>query len=193
MRLRALCLVLFLGLCARPAVALPLVSVQPALGVVGPGDSFFLDINISSVQDLFGFQFDLLYDPSVLTANAIVEGSFLASAGDTFFLPGTIDNIAGTVALTANALIGMIPGATGGGTLARLNFTAKSTGTSIVDLSNLLLVGVMADSSLSEIPGTTQGTTVTVASTVPEPGSVVLVGTGLVAAWRSRRRFARAA
>ena len=184
MRLRALCLVFFIGVCARPAAALPIVSVQPASGPVNPADSFSLNIDISNVQDLFGFQFDLFYDPALLSVSLIEEGSFLSSAGDTFFIPGLIDSITGTIAFTANTLLGPIVGSSGSGTLARLTFTALSPGTSTVGITNLLLL----DSALAEISATTQNTKV---NTVPEPGSVVLLATGLVVAWRGRRRFAR--
>jgi cohesin domain-containing protein/PEP-CTERM motif-containing protein len=186
MRLRALCLVFVMGLCARPVVALPIVSIEPVTSIVAPGDSFFLDINISNVEDLFGFQFDLAFDPAVLSAITIVEGSFLSSVGESFFIPGIIDNLAGTIAFTANSLLGPIVGASGSGTLARLNFTSTSPGTSIVSLSNVLLL----DSSLFEIAAATQDANLT---SVPEPGSIVLLGTGLFAVWRGRRRFARAA
>jgi hypothetical protein len=186
MKFRALCLIVLLGLCARPAAAVPLVSVGPST-VVAPGDSFFLDINIGDVKDLFGFQFDLFYDPAVVSANDIVGGTFLSSTGEDFFIPGLIDNLAGTIAFTANTLLGPIAGVSGSGTLARLNLTAKAAGSSVVGLANLLLL----DSSLSEISAGTQNATVTV-TTVPEPGTIVLLATGLGAAWLGRRRLAGA-
>ena len=63
MRLRTLCLVLFVGLCARPVAAAPILSIEPGTSTVNQGDTFFLDIDITNVTDLFGFQFDILVRP----------------------------------------------------------------------------------------------------------------------------------
>jgi Cohesin domain/PEP-CTERM motif len=191
-KLRALCLVLLLGLCARPVVASPIISVQPDLSTVSLGSSFFLDINIADVSDLFGFQFDLFYDPAMLTATDIVNGGFFAD-GDSFFIPGAIDDLLGTIAFTASTLLGPIVGVDGSGTLARVSFKAKSSGTSAVGLTSVLLL----DSGLSEIAADAQGGSVKVnagdVAPVPEPTSVVLFGSALVAMWRGRRRITCAA
>jgi hypothetical protein len=188
----ALCLVLFVGLFARPVVASPIVSIGPASGPVTAGSSFFLDIAITGVSDLFGFQFDVFYNPTLLMANPIVEGSFFSSAGSSIFIPGD-NTVPGSITFNAGALLGPVFGASGDGTLARLNFTALAAGTSTVSLSHLFLL----DSGLSEIDASTQGASVTAAastaSPIPEPGTMVLFGSGLLAVWRSRRRLGLAA
>ena len=188
MRLRGLCLVLLVGLFARPVVASPIVSIEPALNTVATGSSFFLDINITGVTDLFSFSFDLSYDPALLAFNEIVEGGFLQSAGGTFFSAGD-PPAAGSVTNIFDVLLGAVPGVDGDGTLARINFTALGAGTSTVSLSNLF----MLDSTISGISASTLDASVTAsvptASPIPEPGTMVLVGSGLLAAWRGRRKL----
>lgn len=190
---KALCLVLLCGLFARPVVASPIaVSIDPLSNTVTVGSSFFLDINIADVSDLFGFAFGVSYDPTLLRANSIVEGSFFP-AGAGFFIPGDIDNALGSIALSGDALIGEIFGASGSGTLARLNFTALGPGTSTVSLTDLF----MLDSAFDEIAGDTQGASVTAAASttapIPEPGTMMLFGSGLLAVWRGRRKLGLAA
>jgi hypothetical protein len=188
MRLRALCLVLLVGLFARPVAASPIVSIEPASNAVAAGTSFFLDIDITGVTDLFSFAFDLSYDPALLMFNEIVEGGFLPSAGGTFFSEGD-PPAGGSVTNVFDVLLGAFPGVDGDGTLARINFTALAAGTSTVSLSNLF----MLDSTVSGISASTQDALVTAsvpaASPIPEPGTMVLVGTGLLAAWRGRRKL----
>ena len=188
MKAKAFCLVLLFGLFARPGVASPIVSIDPASNTVTAGSSFFLDIDITGVSDLFGFSFDLSYDPTLLAFNQITEGSVLPAAGATFFSEGD-SSVSGGITNIFDVVLGAVPGANGGGTLARINFTALGAGTSTVSLSNLF----MLDSTISEIGASTQNASVTAtastASPVPEPGSLVLVGSGLLAAWRGRRRL----
>ncbi|HEV3199328.1 MAG TPA: cohesin domain-containing protein, partial [Bryobacteraceae bacterium] len=56
------------------------------------GDIFTVNVNIAGITDLYGFQFDLSFDPAILAAASSTEGPFLPTGGATFFIPGTIDN-----------------------------------------------------------------------------------------------------
>jgi hypothetical protein len=163
-----------LGL-ASPSLAdsVAVVSIDPSSSNVNVGDNFALDVNISNVRDLYGFQFDLSLAPGVLSAVSITEGSFLAGGGATFFIPGTIDNTAGAIALTANALLGSGPGVGDSGTLAVLTVNGLSPGTSNIDLSNVILL----DSNLNPISFDLQAGSITVAPVVatPEPSSLALL------------------
>ena len=95
-----------------PALAdgVPTLSINPASSTVSAGNNVTLDVNISNITDLYAFQFDLSFDPGTVSAVSITEGSFLTGGGATFFLPGTIDNVGGTIASTADSLVGAIPG-----------------------------------------------------------------------------------
>lgn len=137
------------------------------------GATFAIPVSISNVTDLFAFQFDLSFDPSIVQLQSITEGPFLPTAGTTFFLPGTIDNTAGTATFTADALIGPISGVSGSGVLADFNFEALSEGTSNLTLSNAILV----DSSGGLISFTPQSGQATIAGrTLPEPTFFPLLG-----------------
>lgn len=177
---------LLTALSTSPAMSDPTISIQPFTKTVGPSDVFALDINIATVSDLFAFQFDLGFDPTVLSATGITEGLFLAGGGSTFFIPGTIDNGVGTVSATADSLIGATSGVNGNGTLAEVQFTALAAGMSSITLSNVQLL----DSNLSSIPFVTADGSVGVAgaATVPEPSSVLLFAGALVciSRWQSR-------
>jgi hypothetical protein len=164
------------------AFAISTVSIQPPVSTVDVGSLLDVIVDISSVTDLYAFQFDIGFDPAVLSAIDVTEGPFLPSGGSTFFLPGTIDNIGGSISFTADSLIGAIPGVSGDGTLATLSFQALALGTSPVDLSNVILL----DSSFADISYNTAGASVNV---VPEPGTLILLGSGLLSALALKKRF----
>lgn len=169
------------------ADSLPILSIDPASSSVSVGSNVTLDVNISNIADLYAFQFDIDFVSSTLSAVSIVEGSFLPGGGATFFIPGTIDNVDGIVATTADTLLGPGPGVDGSGTVAILTLTGLTTGTSIIDLANVYLL----DSNLNSLDASLQNASVTVSSpttTVPEPDSLVLLITGLGAVIFSRRK-----
>ena len=143
---------------------------------VSPGQTFTLDVSVSGAVDLYGYQFDVGFDPLILAANSVSEGPFLQGAGATVFFPGSIDNVGGTISFNAASLTGLVPGATGTGTLATLSFTSLGAGSSSVGLFNVLAF----DSFGEGIELATSGGTVNV-SGVPEPGSALLLSLGLLA------------
>jgi hypothetical protein len=140
------------------------------------------------VSDLYAFQFDVLFRSANVSATSEIEGSFLPSGGTTFFIPGTIDNVGGSVTATADSLIGSIPGVNGSGTLAILDFKGLAPGTVSIDLTNVFLL----DPSFNSIAFTTQNASVTVqgsGGTAPEPSSLLLFGTSLLSLVPFRRKL----
>jgi hypothetical protein len=168
------------------ADSVPTLSINPVSSSASAGSSLVLDVNISNITNLYGFQFDLSFAPGTLSAISITEGSLLTAGGFTFFLPGSIDNTAGTIAFTANSLLGPGPGVDGSGTLAILTLSALAAGTSSIELSNVFLL----DSNLNPIKFSLQNGSVTVTTgsvATPEPNSLVLLIAGIAIALFSRR------
>ena len=171
---------------ARPASAGPIVSViSPASETLG--NSFTANITITGAVDLYAFQFDLGFDPTILQATSVAEGALLPSGGTTFFVPGSIDNVAGVVSSVADTLVGPIPGVNGDGDLVDITFDAIGAGTSVLGLANAIFL----DSTLTNITDgiTFTGSTVTVSASpgVPEPTTLTLVAFGIVSLMAIRR------
>ena len=184
---------LLASLVAFAAVQAATVSIDPSSTTVGVGNTFSLNVDIADVTDLYAFQFDVGFDPTLLAATSESEGPFLSSAGTTIFFPGTIDNVGGAVSGTADVLSGAISGASTSGTpglLATLQFTALAEGTSAISLSNIVLL----DSSLNDISFTSMDGSVTVVpvGAVPEPRLILVLFAGflILLAFHVRRRRA---
>jgi hypothetical protein len=150
------------------------IMIEPTLSTTFVGGAINVTVQVTDVTDLYAYQFDVSFDPTVLSTTDVSEGGLLPSGGGTFFFPGAIDNVLGTLTLTSGSLEGPVPGVSGSGILANIVFTGVGFGASPVTLSNVVLL----DSAGRDIAATTiQNGSVTV---IPEPMSVMLVGCGVL-------------
>jgi hypothetical protein len=175
--LAATAVLIFSGCAFADASAV--VSLQPTSSTISTGDIATVDVDISGVSDLYAYQFDVLFGAATVSATSENEGSFLLGGGTTFFVPGAVDNLGGSVTATANTLIGAISGVDGSGTLVVLQFTGVAPGTTSIDLANVILL----DSNFNSIDFSTENASVTVqGGGVPasEPSGLLLLGMGLI-------------
>jgi hypothetical protein len=147
-----------------------IVSVQSP-GPVDAGNTFQVNVNISGAANVYGFQFDLGYDPTLVQAIGVTEEGFLPSGGTTFFVPGTIDNGLGSFYSNGDVLIGNIPGVDGMGTLLQFDFKAIAAGTSALTLTNIFLL----DPNFNLLNESSMDGSVTVNRVISTPESSVLV------------------
>ena len=114
------------------------IFVNPPTITASVGQNFTININISDVVDLYGWEFKLRWNNTLLDALNVTEGSFLKGGGNTFFAY-KINNTEGYV-LVDCTLLGDVPGVDGNGTLATVKFYVGGKGESILDLYDTTLV-----------------------------------------------------
>ncbi len=123
------------GAWAEPAT----VSFNPTkVDEVPAGQQFTVDLVIADVINLYGWQVNVTFNPTVLNCVRIAEGPFLKSINKTM-MPKTIDNSRGYVLAAATFVPPNPPaGATGSGILANITFSVKSGGGSTLHLDETL-------------------------------------------------------
>jgi len=175
------------GACALALALLSPAYAAPVLDMSTTTTSTGIDLTVSvqNVTDLYSYQFTLNFSPTLLSAVAVGEGAFLASAGATYFYPGDIDNSAGSISFVLASLFGPTAGVDGSGDLATFSFDVKSAGLASFSFSEVMLL----DSSLNPIDVDTRD----VVAEVPEPASLWLAGIGLFALFGGRAIRSRAA
>jgi hypothetical protein len=116
------------------------VSVTAPTGV-NPGEQFTISIATSPGTAIAGMQFNLAFDPAVVTAVSVAEGNLLSQGGaSTYFNPGTINNVAGTINGVAGAITTPGQSVATPGTFATITLTAGAQGgTSALTLSGVVV------------------------------------------------------
>ena len=130
------------------------------------GDTFAVNVSVTDVDDLAGWEFKLYYRSQVLNATEATEGPFLSSARSTMFLTinftDNYNSTHGRIWLTC-ALLGLGAGASGSGTLATIVFKITGAGHSPLSLLETKLVDATpVPPGPQPIPHTTSGGSVTV-------------------------------
>ena len=117
---------------------IPSICINPEINVVKVGQNFTVEIKVMDINDLYGWEFKLKWNPNLLDFVDVVEGSFLKQKGDTFFAK-RINKTEGYVIVDCT-LLGNVNGANGNGTLALIEFYAKVQGECILDLCETTLI-----------------------------------------------------
>lgn len=123
------------------------ILIDPTVSTANPGETFWIDINVEAVDDLYGWQVKVQYEigTRVVGAIAVEEGGFLWGPDGTA-MAYSVDPIGGVVDIGCT-ILGDWPGTSGNGLLARVQFAVTEAGES--DL--ILIDTVLLDSNLDEI------------------------------------------
>jgi hypothetical protein len=176
-----------LALLVMPAQGQAL-SLTVDSATVNVGNTFNITLHVADAVDLTSWQFDLAYNPTILQANLVTEGSFLSSAGTTFFTPGVIDNTTGLISLVSASFVDLFP-PSGSGVLATVSFTALTSGLSPLTASNVFLNFLDptgGDFTVTNGSVCVNGATACDGTPVPEPSSLWLMILGGLLVWLLR-------
>jgi general secretion pathway protein D len=113
-------------------------AVLPSSINASVNQNFSIDIDISNVLDLYGWEFKLGWNASLLSEVSVSEGPFLNSSGNTFFtyyLNTTDEHV-----VVDCTLLGQVPGVNGNGTLATITFYTVDVGQTPLHLYEVTLV-----------------------------------------------------
>lgn len=138
------------------------------------GEFLIINVTVSDVTDLYLWMFRLSWNKTVLQLNTINEEPFLEKDGGStsgIMLSPSISEIndAGRIEEAACSIVGAVPGVDGSGTIATLNFTCLSIGSTSLEFWEepplYELETDLLDSNGETIPHTALPTTVDV---IPE-------------------------
>lgn len=146
-----------------------LIAVSPSsynLNIC-PGNTFSINISLSEIADVYGFQFDLSYDSNVLEAISVDNGTLLSNNGqyNTFCIQPDLST-SGLIKNVACTRIGDQTSTPSSGLLSIINFRLKNL-VSYPKTSNLVLYNVkIVNGDNNSLDNTTQNGQVTIESCI---------------------------
>ncbi len=148
------------------------VSLSPQNSNVNANQQFSIDVLINSATNVFGFGFDLSFDPSLMAFDSAIDGGFLSKNNIDQISLMTGVNPAGNLVFGITRLGAGSGGVSGSGTVVKLNFRslAKSGfGAFSFSKNNIC---VLSGDRCNYVPATWQGANIVIAS-VSAPSDIV--------------------
>jgi len=142
---------------ANPQVSVTVFVDPPAIKGEVIGENVTVNVNVSNVTDLYGWQAGVTFDPDVLKCTGYYEGEFLKRAGvTTLWLNQTPpwDNTEGVVYFHGCCLLGPISGVSGSGQLGYLTFEVVGIGVSGLHLTDVILIDSNLERTQHEVVDT---------------------------------------
>jgi hypothetical protein len=157
-----LCIFIFLFLSSSAEAAVVKIEPQTRILSVFSTTNFTVNISITDATNLYGFQFDLTYDPNILELVSFSEGNFLNRSGqDRTFCVAPNTTTQGLIDNFACSRIGS-GSVSGNGVLANITFKLKVIA-NLPTTSSLVLSDVkLSDINSQPISATTQNGQVTI-------------------------------
>ncbi len=137
------------------------VEIKPSINVVEKNNEFTLSIDIYTTEKVYGAEPVIHFNPSIVEAIEIKEGSFLKQDGASTFAVSSLNNTNGTARIGITRM-NTQTGVTGSGTLATAKFRAKNGG-----YSNLALEITLADENLWPITNAQLKNSSVIVRTIP--------------------------
>jgi len=131
------------------AVSSTTVSVSPSTVTAFVGQNFTVNVTVSDVYDLYGWQFRLNWTAGLIDVVNVTEGSFLKLGGGTYFY-WDVNATAGRMVADCT-LLGNVPGVSGSGTLATITFNVKGAGESPLALWDVALLDSLEQSITCQV------------------------------------------
>ena len=128
--------IIFNIIMSRPASS-TMLSISPQTISGTAGQDFTINVSVSKVTDLYGWQLKLRWNTTILDVVNAAEGTFLKSRGNTFF--HQIINETGYIVLDCT-LLGDVLGVNGSGVLATIQFHVKESGNCDLDFYDTVLI-----------------------------------------------------
>ena len=190
--MKSLLLAVCLVVAPLTAQAAPILSFSPSAQSVPLGSLASVDVVVSGLEQgetLGGFDFVLFWDSSILSLNSSSFGAALGGATINAVVPAVGSVNAASVSLEDPATLLLLQSG-GPFTVFTAVFNTLSVGTSSLTFGPSPFVFSDGEGiDIAGVTGTAGSITVTDGEIpVPEPGTMLMMATGLGAAWLRKRR-----